>query len=274
MTDDLAPVPLETLPDEKGGSRQPLLTVMRALTILRLFDGKLEWLGVREIARRLDMNSASVHNLLRTLAGEGLLEQHNETKKYRLGLGLVALAGIKLSQMGLVSYATPLMRELMHQTEETTILATLYRDDVLFLARFESSHLLRVASQMGGTAPLHCSAVGKVLLAFQGSDRIETVLSGSLEQFSARTVTDPSLLREELERIRKQGFAVDFGGYIDGVHAVAAPVQDHSGQVVAALGLVVPASRFPTDKLSEFTTKVVQTARQISRALGAGPTPP
>lgn len=269
MTNDFDTVPPESQPDDKGGSRQPLLTVLRALSILRLFDGKVEWLGVREIARLLDMNSASVHNLLRTLAGEGLLEQHPETKKYRLGLGLVALAGIKLSQMGLVSYATPLMRELMHETEETTILATLYRNELLFLARFESSHLLRVASQMGGSAPLHCSAVGKVLLAFQSPDRIEAVLSGPLEKFTSRTVTDPALLREELERIRTQGFAVDFGGYIDGVHAVAAPVQDHSAQVVAALGLVVPASRFPTDKLSEFTTKLVQTARQISRALGA-----
>src|SRR6478752_2688338 len=104
-------------------SRQPLQTVVKALATLRLFSVEREWLGVREIGRLLELNSATVHNVLRTLAGSGLVEQHPETRKYRLGLGLVKLAGTKLAQLDLVTAASGPMKELMEQTRETITLS-------------------------------------------------------------------------------------------------------------------------------------------------------
>jgi len=256
--------------------RQPLQTVVKALATLRLFTVDREWLGVREVARLLVLNSATVHNLLRTLAATGLVEQHPETKKYRLGLGIVQLAGTKLGQLDVVTAASGPMKALLEKTRETVILSVLYGDDLLYLAKLESPQPIRVASRVGGGAPIHASAVGKVLLAFQDDAEIGRLLTPPLKRYTPETVTDVRKLRAELQHIRMQDFAVDFGGYIPDVHAVAAPIRDAAGHVIASLGLVAPASRLPAVRSKTFAALVKQTALESSRGLGyeyVGPQP-
>ena len=249
-------------------TRQPLQTVVKALATLRLFTVEQEWLGVREIGRMLDVNSATVHNLLRTMAGSGLVEQHPETKKYRLGLGLVKLAGTKLAQLDVVTAASGPMKELMEKTRETITLSVLYGNDLLYLAKLESPQPVRVASRIGGGAPIHCSANGKSLLAFRPDDEIDRLLTGPLRRFTPETVTDPRKVRNELRQIRMQDYAVDFGGYIADVHAVAAPVRDVTGSVVASIGIVAPAGRLPRAKVKAFATLATHAAGRISASLG------
>ncbi|MBB6469092.1 DNA-binding IclR family transcriptional regulator [Aminobacter lissarensis] len=256
---------------EKVSSRQPLQTVVKALDVLRLFTLKQEWLGVREIGRMLELNSASVHNLLRTLTASGLVEQNADTKKYRLGLGLVALAGIKLGQLDLVTAASPAMKGLAEKLGETITLSVLYGHDLLYLAKFEGNKPVRVASRIGGSAPLHCSANGKVLLAFSPDKEIEAVLKSPLTRYTASTVTDPKLLKAELAQIRQQGYAVDFGGYLTDVHAVAAPIRDQSAHVIASMGIIIPANRFPQKKQKQYATLASDVADQISLSLGWNP---
>jgi len=256
--------------------RQPLQTVVNALATLRLFTVDREWLGVREVARLLVLNSATVHNLLRTLAATGLVEQDAETKKYRLGLGIVQLAGTKLGQLDVVTAASSPMKALLEKTRETVILSVLYGDDLLYVAKLESPQPIRVASRVGGGAPIHASAVGKVLLAFQTDAEIGRLLRAPLKRYTAETVTDVRKLRAELQHIRTHDFAVDLGGYIPDVHAVAAPIRDAGGHVIASLGLVAPASRLPAIKLKTFAALVKDTARESSGALGykyVGPQP-
>jgi DNA-binding IclR family transcriptional regulator len=252
----------------KQSSRQPLQTVVKALDILRLFAVDREWLGVREIGRILELSSASVHNLLRTLAASGLVEQNAETKKYRLGLGLVKLAGTKLAQLDLVTAASGPMKTLMEKIGETITLSVLYGNDLLYLAKLESSKPVRVASRIGGGAPIHCSANGKALLAYRSESEIDKVLAGPLRRFTDQTETDPKKLRNEFKQIRSQGYAVDFGGYIEEVHAVAAPIRDQSGQVIASIGIVIPGSRFPRAKMKDHAKLAKSAADQISASLG------
>jgi DNA-binding IclR family transcriptional regulator len=259
------PAPAETV---APSARAPLQTVIKALATLRLFTVEREWLGVREIGRMLDLNSATVHNLLRTLAGSGLVEQHPETRKYRLGLGLVKLAGTKLAQLDLVTAASGPMKELMERTRETITLSVLYGSDLLYLAKFESPQPVRVASRIGGGAPIHASANGKALLAFVPDDEVERLLAPPLRRFTSDTVTDARRIRTELRTIRTQDYAVDFGGYIAGVHAVAAPVRDSTGSVVASLGIVAPAGRLAASKVKAFATLAREAAGRISTSLG------
>jgi len=249
-------------------SRQPLQTVVKALATLRLFTVEREWLGVREIGRLLDLNSATVHNLLRTLAGSGLVEQHPETRKYRLGLGLVKLAGTKLAQLDVVTAASGPMKELMEHTRETITLSVLYGSDLLYLAKFESPQPVRVASRIGGGAPIHASANGKALLAFRPEHEIERLLVAPLRRYTPDTVVDARRIRTELRTIRTQDYAVDFGGYIADVHAVAAPVRDATGSVVASLGIVAPAGRLPASKVKSFAALARDAAGRISTSLG------
>jgi DNA-binding IclR family transcriptional regulator len=255
-------------PPVRQSARQPLQTVVKALATLKLFSVEREWLGVREIGRLLDLNSATVHNLLRTLAGSGLVEQHAETKKYRLGLGLVKLAGTKLAQLDLVTAASGPMKELMERTRETITLSVLYGNDLLYLAKFESPQPVRVASRIGGGAPIHASANGKSLLAFRDDAEIERLLAAPLRRFTPDTVTDVRKLRAELRQIRLQDYAVDFGGYIAEVHAVGAPIRDATGTVVASIGIVAPAGRLPASKVKAFAALAKEAAARISTSLG------
>lgn len=249
-------------------ARQPLQTVVKALATLRLFTLEREWLGVREIARLLDINSATVHNLLRTLMDTGLIEQHHETKKYRLGLGLVRLAGTKLAQLDVVTASAEPMKDLLNKTGETISLAVLYGDELVYLAKMESLQAVRVASRIGGGAPLHASAHGKSLLAFLDDDSINRLLTPPLLSYTAATVTDVRTLRAELKQIRVQDYAVDRGAYLPDVNAVAAPIRDSSGHVIASLAIVALASRFPAAKVKTYAALVKNAAGRISSALG------
>jgi DNA-binding IclR family transcriptional regulator len=255
-------------------SRQPLRTVVHALELLRAFDVEEEWLGVRELGRMLDLNSASVHNLLSTLAVGGFVEQNADTRKYRLGLGIIKLAGVKLAQLDIVGVASPLMKQLTEVTGETTALSVLYGDELLYLAKVESAKPVRVASRIGGSAPIHCSANGKALLAYRPSAEIDRLLAKPLHRFTAATVIDPAKVKAELKQVRGQGYAVDFGGYIEDVHAVAAPVRDQQDGVIASLGVVAPASRLQRSKVAAYATRATETADMISLRLGwSGPKP-
>lgn len=254
--------------DTTTTSRQPLQTVIKALAILRLFNLEREWLGVREIGRLLSLNTATVHNLLRTLMDSGLVEQHAETKKYRLGLGVVELAGTKLGQLDLVTAASGPMKELMERTLETITLSVLYGSDLLYLAKLESPQQVRVASRVGGGAPIHCSANGKALLAYRTDTEVDRILKPPLRRYTNATITDPKKIKAELKQIHAQGYAVDFGAYIADVHAVGAPIRDRTGHVIASIGVVAPANRLQKSKAKEFARLAISTASEISAALG------
>lgn len=254
-------------------SRQPLRTVVNALALLRAFDINEEWLGVRELGRKLELNSASVHNLLSTLAATGFVEQDTKSRKYRLGLGLVKLAGVKLAQLDIVSLAGPILKDLSISTGETITLSVLYGDDLLYLAKVESAQPVRVSSRVGGSAPIHCSANGKALLAFRPEKEIDRLLSRPLRKFTEATVTDPARIKDDLRQVRAQGFAKDFGAYLEGVNAVAAPVRDAQGAVVASIGVVAPALRMQRTRLNKYSRAAVAAANQIGGRLGwAAPT--
>jgi DNA-binding IclR family transcriptional regulator len=160
------------------------------------------------------------------------------------------------------------MKELMEKTRETITLSVLYGHELLYLAKLESPQPVRVASRIGGGAPIHASANGKSLFAFQDEREIERVLTSTLSRYTPATVTDVRKLRSELRQIREQDYAVDFGGYIAGVHAVAAPIRDASNRVVASIGIVAPAGRLPRGKVKSYATLARNTAARISSALG------
>ena len=260
--------PASAAVSNKASARQPLRTVAKALDVLCLLNLKQEWLGVREIARMLKLNSATAHNLLRTLKGYGLVDQNPDTKKYQLGLGLVQLAGTKLRQLDLVTEASPFMKSAMEMTGETITLSVLDGQELLYLAKIEGSRPVRVASRIGGSAPLHCSANGKALLAYCSEHELDTILAKPLTKYNEKTVISPKFLREELRQVRSRGYAVDFGTYIAEVNAVAAPIRDQSGNVIASMGIIAPANCLPQKTLKQIAGIAVEVTNRISRSLG------
>jgi DNA-binding IclR family transcriptional regulator len=214
------------------------------------------------------MDGASVHRYLKTLEEGGFIERNPKTRRYRLGLALVELAGVRLSETRLVDVAKPHLAWLSRETGETVQLSILDGDNVFYLDILESPQPIRVASKVGDRAPLHCTAAGKLFFAFLDDGRREELLSRTLYAETPNTITDPDELRVELAEIRRREISVDNEGFIAHLRAVAAPVRDASGTVVAAVAIGGPTQRVSVQMLDPFSTCLRAATRGISRDLG------
>lgn len=225
--------------------------------------------GVSDIARELQVSKGGVHKILRNLEGRGLVKAMPD-HRYRLGLrlwelGTAAVAGLELRQVALQH-----MEKLTDVTGEGSLLSVYDTGDVVYLEKVVSPQPVVATTRVGGRTPAFCSATGKALLAWQSVEEIERVLAGHLERFNDATVTDPDALRADLLSVRDAGYAVNHGAWRGEIHGVAAPVRDHSGAVVAALGLTGPAYRFENGGIDSEAPTVVASAADISRELGWG----
>ncbi len=243
---------------------QGVQTVDRALQLLLAFDADRQELGVTELAARVGVHKSTASRLAATLAGRGFLERAPGSDAFRLGpelgrLGLLALGGRDLPEL-----ARPVMERLAEDTGETVNLAILDGSEAVNVAQVEGRHIVGVGSWTGRRTALHCTANGKVLLAF-GACRLP---EGPYEAFAARTITSAGRLRSDLATVRTRGWASAVGELEEGLHAVAAPVIDASGSCRAALSVSGPAYRMPPEALAEIGERCRVAALEIGGLLG------
>ena len=243
-------------------------SIRKALAILRQFSHETPERGVTEISRALDMDAAGVHRYLRALEADGFIERNPETRRYSLGLALVELANVRLAQTRLVDVTKPYLAWLLRETGETVQLSILDRDSVFYVDILESPQPIRVASKIGDRAPLHFTAAGKLFLAFFADARQEEILSRPLNGPTPNSVIDPDRLRAELTEIRQRGISIDDEGFISYLRAVAAPVRDGSGDMIAAVAIGGPTQRVSMQVLDTFATCLEQATKRISGELG------
>jgi DNA-binding IclR family transcriptional regulator len=257
---------MQQIVDHESGTL--IQSVQRAIRLLKAFDNGPAELGVSELSRRVALHKSTVSRLLATLEREGLLERVPETDKYRLGFMLVRLAG-QVSHFGDVrAAARPVLVELTESSRETVHLAVLDGDEVINVEQISGPHLVRDTNWVGRRTPLNCVANGKALLAFRAASDIDRVLAGRLTRFTDRTITDPKRLRVELAKVRERGYAQAIGEIEEGLNAVAAPVRDTAGAVVAAVSISGPAYRVTADRIAELGTLTISAAAKISARLG------
>jgi DNA-binding IclR family transcriptional regulator len=166
------------------------------------------------------------------------------------------------------SAARPVLVELSETSRETVHLAVLDGDEVINVEQISGPHLVRDTNWVGRRTPLHCVANGKALLAFRSPAEIEQVLAGQLPRFTDRTITDPHLLRAELAAVRQCGYAQALGEIEDGLNAIAGPIRDASGAVIAAISVSGPAYRVTPDRIAELGALTRSAAVKISARLG------
>ena len=243
-------------------------SVQRATRLLKAFDSGPAELGVMELSRRVDLHKSTVSRLLATLESEGLIERVPETDKYRLGFMLMRLAGQVTHFSDLREAARPALVELTERSHETVHLAVLDGDEVVNVEQISGPHLVREANWVGRRTPLNCVANGKALLAYQSEATIARLLAGPLPRFTERTIVDPERLRRELAQARERGYAQALGEIEEGLNAVAAPIRDASGAVVAAVSVSGPAYRVTADRIPNLGALVVGAAANISARLG------
>ncbi len=246
-------------------------TISRAVRILETFRGGASP-TTTELARSLKLPKSSVFEILTTLAAEGIVAKEERTNRYRLGIKLIELASLAQEGLGVVEVAEPVLRELNSALDETVQLTVRDREEILYVAGVESTRQLRTFFRRGIHAPLHCTALGKAILAYLAPGEIEAIIgSTGLPRFTPRTITDRRLLREELRRTAARGFALDNGEHEDGVRCVGAPVRAAGGTVVASISVSGPASRLRPNRDAAISRMVMESAHEISRRLGWRP---
>lgn len=250
--------------DDTGGSLQ---SVNRALTALELVADAGE-LGVSELGRQLGVHKATASRLAAVLAERGLLERDPVTERYRIGFGLVRLAGAAMSGLDLVRLARPILETLAERAREASNLGVRSGDDVVYIDQITGSRAIVTVNWVGRRTPLHCTSNGKVLLAWAEETDRERVLAGALETFTSHTITDPAALRSELALVRTRGFAQAVEELEEGLNAVAAPVRQADGRVIAALGLSGPAFRMHAVDIPRLGLLTAEAAQAVSRQLG------
>jgi DNA-binding IclR family transcriptional regulator len=245
-----------------------LSSVANSIRLLTSFSGEEDELGITTLATRLRLAKSTVHRLATTLTSAGFLEQNAETGKYRLGVALFELGALVRRRMDVANEARPKLRELLEKTGETVQLGIVDQFSVLYVYEMESRHAIRMAAAVGGRAPLHCTAVGKVLLAFQPADYVKQVVERGLAANTSRTLTRREAVLEMLDEVRQREYAIDDEESETGLRAIAAPVRNHTGAVIAALGVAAPVQRMSKKTMHTCVPSVIDTASAVSARLG------
>jgi DNA-binding IclR family transcriptional regulator len=242
--------------------------VAHALDVLEQFykDGEL---GVTELSKRLKLHKNNVFRILATLESRGYIEQNRSTENYRLGTKCLQLGQTYIQHMGLLQQARPIMLEVVKACHESAYVAVMRKGKVVPLDMVESDQPVRIVSHVGENLPLHCTAAGKVHLAFEPAEEVQRAFPEGLEAHTQYTITDRNLLVEQLKAIANSGYAVDNGEYLTDVRTVAVPIKDYTRTVVGSLAVSGPAYRIPPERIDqEIAPLVIKAGRELSSRLG------
>lgn len=251
-------------------------TIERTSLILDILGQSPQGLSIGELSEKTGLPKGTTHRLLTSLAYFDHVRQDLMTKNYHLGFKLVELGNRLLSQLDLRTEAHPFLIQLAERTKETVHMVILDHNEALYVDKVEPSQpadglrMVCMVSVMGSRIPTHCSAVGKVMLAFLSEERLVSIVKDKgLPRRTENTITDFEELKKHLQLIRNQGYALDDEENERGVKCVAAPIRDQSGEVIAAISISVLGIRIRTDTLlTTYKDQVVETAMKISNKLG------
>ncbi len=254
---------------KKAKPNYPIKVLDKTFYILELLLQKGSYMNMIELSEKLGFYPSTTHRILDTLKHWGYVEQDPHTQKYQLGLKALELGMAKLHQMDLVREATPCLKELVNQCNETVHLGTLEGEEVLYLAKEESSQTIRMISYVGKRAPLHSTSLGKVLLAYlSAEDRKKILEEKVLPRLTENTITDKRELEKELSKVRMQGFALDREENEKDVRCVAAPIRNYQGEVIAAVSVSSPVFRIDKNAQNNLKEALIETSKKISKRLG------
>jgi DNA-binding IclR family transcriptional regulator len=245
-------------------------SLVKALNILEvLAEEEPGSYTLTQLSRRLHLHVSTVHRLLVNLVRHGFVEDDRATGGYQLSFRVLRMGLRVLDRLDFRRVAQPLLRELNQQTKETVHLAILQGARAISIEKFGSPQPVGLDARLGGVMPLHCTGVGKTLLAYQSEERLNQLArSPGLERMTPHTIISLPQLKKELERIREQGYAVDQEEAVEGLRCVAGPLFDHTGHVVAAFSVAGPATRLTPARIPEIAWLVRETSQQISFRLG------
>jgi DNA-binding IclR family transcriptional regulator len=251
----------------RNGDEGGLRSVNRAIRALEVIAENGE-LGVTELGRHLGVHKATASRLAATLADHGLLDRDVVGGRYRLGFGILRLAAAAVADVDLMMLGRPVEEELAEETRETVNLGVRSGDGVVYVDQVNGARSIVSVSWVGRRTPFHCTASGKVLLAWMPDADRDELLDHPLERTTEKTETGPAALRAQLVEVKRRGWAQTVGELEEGLNAVAAPVFRGDGLVLAALSVSGPSFRLRALDLARVAKATVDAAAGISRRLG------
>jgi DNA-binding IclR family transcriptional regulator len=237
-------------------------SLARGLKILDLLGQSPDGVSITELAEILAVDKGSASRLMSTLARYNYVEKDEVSRRYHLGSQVVSLSRSVLTRLPMREAAKPFLRQMMERTGECAHLAVPAQGKVMYIDQVESPLTLRVNAQVGTMNPLHCTALGKVLLAFGDQD-----FPAELESFTPHTITDPEILRQQLGEVHRLGYAIDDEEYDIGVRCIAVPVIDFRGKAVGAIGISGPSTRVTPERLPELVAIVLEIGKFLSERM-------
>lgn len=244
-------------------------STLKALDVLELLADSDDGMRLTDLGARSEYPLSTVRRLLVSLIERGYVEQDRESNRYYLGAKILTLQAQGIRRRHIGRRAFPYLLQLRRELDETVNLGILSERSVIYLETLVPDSSLSFYAPPGTRMPLHCTAMGKVLLAHSPAAAREALLAAvDLKPLTPRSITSLEPLRAELNAIIQRGYAIDNEEYALGVRCVAAPVHDHSNRAVAGVSVTMLASRFPPERDREIARAVTQTCAEISHALG------
>ncbi|MDT7837097.1 DNA-binding transcriptional regulator KdgR [Aquabacterium sp. OR-4] len=256
--------------DDALDSRQPesVAAVLKVFAILQALGESAET-GVSDLSVRLAMPKATVYRFLQTMKTLGFVRQDGDSERYGLAMRMFELGTKALQYPELVELAKHPMQMLADRTGETVHLGMLIDSEIIYVHKVDSRHMLGMYSRVGRRAPLHCTAIGKVLMAWEHPERRELILDGaSFQRFRDKTIVDRQDYLAELDRVRSQGFGEDREEFDDHIRCLGVPIFDRLNQPVAGLSVSFPTFRYDEARAPELVAMLTQASRQVSQGLG------
>lgn len=246
-------------------------SVVKAVAIMKLFSMNEPRLSLADVSHRLGLPKSTAHNLLNTLLDYGFIEKVDE-RHYALGTEIVALTqGVRVN-VEIRDRAAPLLRQLADNCHESAYLAVLDGDRCLYIYGVESPRRLLARTATGDRGPLHCTAIGKAILAFLPIRQVDDIIKRvELSRFTKATITDPNALRDELHQITINGYSVDRAEHERDTYCVGAPILNERGQVIAGCSISGTDPGIIGERIEALASEVVAAGLEISRRMGYVP---
>ena len=244
-------------------------SILRACKILKCYSGDKARFKISELAHQLRLDRSTTYRILLSLERAGFVEKNEEAGTYSLGLAAFEIGNAYLRQMDVIQISRPIMAELAQKVQETVHLAVLSDIEIVYVDKVDSPRTLGVMSKLGQRGPLHCTSLGKTLLAFQPEDEQTRIIQKiRMTPFTSRTITSKQKLMEELRMVKRQGYALDRREIEEDVECIGAPILNYLGNVIAALSISGPQGKIGTPTEKQFIYNVVKAAALISSKMG------
>lgn len=258
--------------DDEAEDRQRagVQSLGRAFAILEEIARHREGIGLAELAKLVGLHNSTAFHLAKTMVSLGYIRQERDSKRYRVGRPLFALAASALDEIEMVNLATPILEDLSRETGESGHFAVRMGDAVIVIARTSGPGAFQLTDRVGVVRPAHCTALGKIILASLRPDQLKRFLERvELKPSTKKSITDPSVLLKEIAEIRRSAIAFDDGEFNPEVRCLAVPVYNFTGDVVGALGISGPIWRMTNQAIQARAKIVKAAANRLSAEFGA-----